>query len=47
MIGLCRNICKIELSSKDITRAIRLGKAQQNKERRRRRKKKQRSEKYF
>ena len=33
MIGLCRNICKIDITSRDVRKAVRLGKATQNNER--------------
>ena len=33
MVGLCRNICKIDITSTDLRKAVRLGKATQNNER--------------
>ena len=33
MVGLCRNICKIDVTSRDVRRALRLGKATENNER--------------
>ena len=33
MVGLCRNICKIDITSRDVRKAVRLGKAIQNNER--------------
>ena len=33
MVGLCRNICKIDITSTDLRRAVRLGKAKENNER--------------
>ena len=33
MVGLCRNICKIDITSRDVRRAVRLGKATENNER--------------
>ena len=33
MVGLCRNICKIDITSWDVRKAVRLGKATQNNER--------------
>ena len=30
MVGLCRNICKIDITSRDVRRAVRLGKATKN-----------------
>ena len=33
MVGLCRNICKIDITSRDVRKAVRLGKATQNNER--------------
>ena len=33
MVGLCRNICKIDITSTDVRRAVRLGKATENNER--------------
>ena len=33
MVGLCRNICKIDITSRDVRRAVRLGKAIENNER--------------
>ena len=33
IVGLCRNICKIDITSKDVRRAVRLGKATENNER--------------
>ena len=32
-VGLCRKICKIDITSKDVKRAVRLGKATENNER--------------
>ena len=33
MVGLCRNICKIDITCRDVRKAVRLGKATQNNER--------------
>ena len=33
MVGLCRNICKIDITSSNVRRAVRLGKATENNER--------------
>ena len=33
MVRLCRNICKIDITSRDVRRAVRLGKATENNER--------------
>ena len=33
MVGLCRNICKIDITSRDVRRAVRLGNATENNER--------------
>ena len=33
IVGLCRNICKIDITSRDVRKAVRLGKATQNNER--------------
>ena len=33
MVGLCRNICKIDITSRYVRKAVRLGKATQNNER--------------
>ena len=33
MVGLCRNICKIDITSSDVRKAVRLGKATQYNER--------------
>ena len=33
MVGLCRNICKIDITSRDVRRAVRLRKATENNER--------------
>ena len=33
MVGLCRNICKIDITSRDVRKAVRLGKATQNNKR--------------
>ena len=33
MVGLCRNICKLDITSRDVRRAVRLGKATENNER--------------
>ena len=33
MVGLCRNICKIDITSRDVRKAVRLGKVTQNNER--------------
>ena len=33
MVGLCRNLCKIDIINSDVTKAVRLGKAIQNNER--------------
>ena len=30
MVGLCRNICKIDITSRDVRRVVRLGKATEN-----------------
>ena len=33
MVGLCRNICKIDITSRDVTKVLSLGEATQNNER--------------
>ena len=33
MVGLCRNICKTDITSRDVVKAVRSGKATQNNER--------------